>query len=107
MQKVVYQTNHYGLFLYETVANELALEPGSFNIPYGAHESAPPPTEAGTVARWDDDAWTVVEDHRGDALFVKSSGTPYELGSEATVNGEAVSYPGWGPVPGWLTSGDA
>ena len=32
MQKTVYQANDDGLFLYETVANELALTPGSFNI---------------------------------------------------------------------------
>ena len=44
MQKTVYQANDDGLFLYETVANELALTPGSFNIPYGAFEDAPPAT---------------------------------------------------------------
>lgn len=42
MQKTVFQTNDDGLFLYESMANELALTPGAFNIPYGAYEDMPP-----------------------------------------------------------------
>lgn len=103
MQKAVYQTDQDGLYIYETVANELALSPGSFNIPYGAQEETPPPTESGSVARWNNEAWTVVEDHRNDALVVTATGAPYELNVEATVDGDAVSYPGWGPLPGWLS----
>lgn len=101
--KVVYQTNPDGLFLYETVANELALQPGSFNVPYGAVGTPPPEVAAGAVARWTGEEWVSVEDHRGDVLYVADSGELYSLGSAVEVNEDEVNYAGWGPVPAWLT----
>ncbi|WZB70777.1 hypothetical protein WJ968_37155 [Achromobacter xylosoxidans] len=41
MQKKVYQTDSDGLYLYESIANELAMTPGRFNVPFGAYEDAP------------------------------------------------------------------
>lgn len=103
MQKEVFQTDDNGLYLYSSVANELALTPGSFNIPFGAHEDAPPTPLAGKWPRRQGDAWSMVEDHRSTPLWLVESGAPYSLGAESEVAGNKVSYPGWGPVPTWLT----
>lgn len=104
MKKTVYQTNDDGLFLYESVANELALAPGSFNIPFGAYEDAPPQALAGKCARRIGNAWVQVDDHRTTPLWVVDTGAPYSAGSEHDGAGGKVSYPGWGMLPAWLTA---
>jgi len=106
MQKTVYQTDVDGLFLYATTANELALAPGLYNIPFGAYEDAPPAAPAGQVARRTGDAWELVEDYRGVRLWLADSGMLYTIGQEVEVGGESVSYPGWGALPGWLTDAE-
>ncbi len=103
MRKEVFQADDNGLFLYQTLANELALTPGKFNIPFGAYEDAPPQPAQGRWPRRVGDAWTMVEDYRTTPLWVVESGAPYTIGTEhAGVDGK-VSYPGWGPLPAWLT----
>ncbi|MNV10990.1 hypothetical protein D3C71_1015360 [compost metagenome] len=104
MKKTVFQTDDDGLFLYPTIAHQLALSPDSFNIPYGAQTIPPPDAPAGTVARWSGKRWDVVQDHRGIALWISATGEPYSLGSVAELDGTVYSYPGWGPVPDWLTA---
>lgn len=103
MQKTVFQTNDDGLFLYETVANELALTLGSFNIPYGAFEDAPPAPPAGEWPRRVGDAWVMVADYRTTPLWVVETGASYSIGAEHDGAGGKVSYPGWGSLPTWLT----
>lgn len=102
--KTVFQTDLDGLFLYETVANELALQPGSFNVPYGAVDSPPPQLPQGYVARWAGTTWESVEDHRADTLYVVDTGALYTRGSVVEVGDEEAAYAGWGPVPKWLTT---
>ncbi|WMD20915.1 phage tail protein [Achromobacter seleniivolatilans] len=104
MQKTVYQTDSNGLYLYESVANELSLSPGSFNIPFGAYLDAPPQAEDGRRPRRDGDKWELVEDHRETSLWFAETGDQYTLGNVHDVDGVDVSYPGWGPIPAWLTA---
>lgn len=106
MQKIVFQANDDGLFMYQTVANELALTPGSFNIPYGACEVAPPMAPAGKWPRWVGQAWVMVDDYRTTPLWVVETGMPYSIGAEVDSAAGKVSYPGWGPLPVWLTQED-
>ncbi|MPT39777.1 MAG: phage tail protein [Achromobacter sp.] len=104
--KTVYQTDPAsGIYLFPTQANELALAPGIFNIPFGAYEDAPPEVEPGHVAQRDHtgSGWTVVEDHRGEVFYLVDGGAQYSLGSVVDVDGQPMSYPGWGKVPAWLT----
>lgn len=104
MQKTVFQTDGDGLYAYPTVANELALAPGHFNIPYGAYEDPPPEAPAGMVQRRVGALpWTLVEDFRTVPLWLVSTGEPYTLRQNVTVDDANVSYPGWGPLPTWLT----
>ncbi|MCI3205835.1 MULTISPECIES: phage tail protein [Pandoraea] len=101
--KTVYQTDERGLFLYPTTAHELYLSPGEYNIPFGAVEAEPPVTEDGTVQKWIEGAWTVVEDNRHKRLYVARSAEEYQLGATIEINGESVTYHGDGPIPEWLT----
>lgn len=103
MQKAVFQTDNDGLYLYQSAANELALTPGAFNIPYGAYEDAPPAPPTGKWALRQGDAWTMVEDHRTTPLWVVETGSRYSIGTEVDGADGKVSYPGWGTLPAWLT----
>nr|WP_238924929.1 hypothetical protein [Achromobacter insuavis] len=68
-RRAVFQTNDDGLFLYESMANELALTPGAFNFPYGPYKDMPPP---GPVGKWPQrlgNAWALVDDYRTTPLW--------------------------------------
>jgi hypothetical protein len=104
MQKAVFQTDSDGLYLYQSTANELALTPGTFNIPYGAYEDAPPAPPAGKWPRRLGDAWAMVEDYRTTPLWVVETGAPYSIGAQYYGAVGKVSYPGWGELPAWLTA---
>jgi hypothetical protein len=104
MQKGVFRTDDDGLYLYASVANALELSPGMFNIAYGAYEDAPPSPPAGKWPRRVGKVWVMVDDYRTTPLWVVETGTPYSSGAEHDVAGGKVSYPGWGPLPVWLTA---
>ena len=75
--KTVYQSDPIsGIYLFTTQANELALAPGLFNIPFGAYEEAPPAVPEGEVAQWNptSSAWMAVEDHRGETFYLVRTG---------------------------------
>ncbi|WP_313377761.1 hypothetical protein [Achromobacter insolitus] len=57
----------------------------------------------GKVARWMGSEWWLVEDFRLVPLFLIDSMLPYTIGTTVEVSGEQVMYPGWGPLPAWLT----
>ncbi|QJQ02097.1 phage tail protein [Herbaspirillum rubrisubalbicans Os34] len=109
----VYQADPLGFFLYPTEAFELPLQPGDFNIPYGALADAPPPVPQGHVARIADNSWSLVEDHRQDRLFYMiqaaagdelSIFSEYVIGTSVMVDGQEQRYDGGGPVPAWLVA---
>lgn len=100
----VYQTDDAGAYLFPVQANEIALQPTEFNIPYGAVEEAPPPVPAGQVAQWSNGEWLTVVDNRNVTLYVASSGAPYTLGESIEVDNASVRYNGLGLIPSWLTT---
>lgn len=50
-------------------------EPGVFLIPGDCTENAPPDAPAGAIAIWSGDAWEVVEDHRGEVVYLDGAAT--------------------------------
>ncbi|WP_112069206.1 phage tail protein [Herbaspirillum rubrisubalbicans] len=107
----VYQADPLGFFLYPTEAFELPLQPGDFNIPYGALTDAPPAVPQGYAARVGGNGWHLVEDHRQDRLFYMSQAAAgdelaifaeYVIGTLVIVDGQELRYDGGGPVPSWL-----
>lgn len=102
--KTVYQTASSGAYLYETVANELPLSPGDFNVPYGAVEVAPPDAPAGQVAQWQGNVWAIVADNRNATLYRTDTGEQYVIDSAVEVDGSETRYHGLGAIPAWLTA---
>jgi len=100
----VYQTDADGAYAHEAQAHELALEPGVFNVPYGASLVPPPSVAEGQVAvAVSGDNWVVMADHRRTTLYRTDNGEPYALGTVVNVNGQPVRYAGLGDIPDWLT----
>lgn len=59
--KTVYQTDRFGLYAGNTVADESQLEPGVYHIPRGAVEAAPPESwPAEQWPRWNGATWELV-----------------------------------------------
>jgi len=106
MQSItVYQTGADGAYTHEAQAHELALEPGVFNVPYGALLTPPPPTAAGQVAvAISGDSWMVMADHRGDTLHRTDNDEAYALGAVINFDGQALRYSGLGDIPDWLSN---
>jgi len=102
-QITVYQTDANGAFLHPVVATELAMSPGTYNVPFGAKLNPPPEAPEGHVAVAVGDDWAVLEDHRKDTLYLVDSGEPYAFKTTLAVGGAAVRYTGLGAIPAWLT----
>ncbi|CAP44781.1 hypothetical protein [Bordetella petrii] len=100
----VYQTDADGLFVHQAVAHEFSLQPGTYNVPFGALLAPPPALSEGEAALAVGESWLVVQDHRAERFYRTDSGQPYEFGVTMEVAGMAVRYPGWGEVPNWLTN---
>ncbi|APQ13419.1 phage tail protein [Pseudomonas oryzihabitans] len=61
MDKLVYQLDHAGFYLGETVADESPLDPGIYLLPARCVETPPPATwEDSQWPRWDGSAWRLV-----------------------------------------------
>jgi hypothetical protein len=62
MNKIVYQFDDNGYFLYETIADESPLEPGIFLYPRNTTIYKPPKIEKkNKVARWTGTEWIIEE----------------------------------------------
>lgn len=67
-----------GEYLGSANAQESPLEPGVFLVPAYATQQAPPAARVGFAACWRENAWAMVEDHRGERFWDAS-------GAEVTV----------------------
>ncbi|VVN93219.1 phage tail protein [Pseudomonas fluorescens] len=63
--KIVYQTDHLGIFTGETVADPSPLEPGVWLIPGGCVEIAPPAVPKNKAAFWNGRRWQLVDSYQG------------------------------------------
>lgn len=58
--KTVYQTDHFGVFVGATLADESPMEPGVWLIPAGCVEVPPPEVGPNEVPVWGPQGWTVM-----------------------------------------------
>lgn len=86
MEKIVYQTDPNGIYVGATVADEDPLTPGTFLIPGGAYEDAPPALAANEAAKRVGDAWIVIPDFRGQIYWLAD-------GSRHVVSDVGVALP--------------
>ena len=63
--KIVYQTDHLGIFTGETVADRSPLEPDVWLIPGGCVEVAPPEVPQHKAAFWNGKRWQLVDSYQG------------------------------------------
>lgn len=63
--KVVYQTDHQGIYTGTTVADQSPLEPGVWLIPGGCVEVAPPAVPEKKAALWNGRKWLLVDSYQG------------------------------------------
>lgn len=103
-QVTVYQTNVNGIYMHEVVANELALSPGTYNVPYGAKLNSPGEIPQGKAALAVGENWTFLDDHRQDTFYRVDTGEQYQFDTAIAVDSGVVRYVGVGEVPAWLTT---
>lgn len=63
--KIVYQTDHLGIYVGETVADASPLEPGVWLIPARCVEVKPPVIPERKAALWDGESWQLIDSHQG------------------------------------------
>lgn len=93
--KLVYQTDHLGIFIGAVEADESPLEPGVYLIPGGCVETPPPTIPEHKVAWWNGQAWQLVDYFGGVVVYSIDTGEPRTLeGFEPLPAGFTLEKPG-------------
>ena len=74
--KVVYQTDHLGIYTGKTVADRSPLEPDVWLIPGGCVEVAPPAVPERKAAFWDGRKWQLVDSYQGLTVYNTTTRAP-------------------------------
>jgi len=97
--KIVYQTDHLGIFTGTTQADPSPLEPDVWLIPGGCVEEAPPMSGPHQVPRWDGHRWQLISSYQGLTAYNTTTGTPLVLERAGELPaGYTLSVPGPGQV---------
>ncbi|MCM2317941.1 MAG: phage tail protein [Pseudomonas sp.] len=63
--KIVYQTDHLGIYVGTAVADRSPLEPDAWLLPGGCVEEAPPAVPEHQAALWDGERWQLIDSYHG------------------------------------------
>jgi len=88
--KIVYQTDHLGIYTGQTFADPSPLEQNVWLIPRGCVETAPPAVPEFKAAHWDGRRWQLIDSYLG-------------LTAYSTKTGEATSIDRLGQLPAGYT----
>lgn len=103
-EKIVYQTDHLGIFIGAVTADESPLEPGVYLVPGGCVEVKPPAVPEQKAAWWNGKAWQLVDYFGGVVVYSIVTGEPRTLeGFEAVPMGYTMEKPG--PNQVWKNGG--
>lgn len=98
-RKVVYQTDHLGLFVGEIEADESPLEPGVFLIPAGCVELPPPQVPEFKAAHWNGKSWQLLDFFEGLMVYDTTTGAARTLrGLEPIPSGYTLQRPEPGQI---------
>ncbi|WP_039013064.1 hypothetical protein [Pseudomonas brassicacearum] len=93
--KLVYQTDHLGIFIGAVAAEESPLEPGVWMIPGGCVEVPPPTVPEHKAAWWNGRAWQLVDHFGGVVVYSIDTGERRTLaGFEPVPAGYTMKKPG-------------
>ena len=99
--KVVYQTDHLGIYTGKTVADRSPLEPGVWLIPGGCVEVAPPAVPDKKAALWDGRKWQLVDSYQGLTVYNTMTRAPLVIErAGALPAGYTLEVPGPGQIWG-------
>lgn len=97
--KIVYQTDHLGIYTGTTVADESPLEPGVWLIPGGCVEVAPPAVPEKKAALWDGRKWQLVDSYQGLTVYSTTTRAPVVIDrAGALPEGYTLEVPGPGQI---------
>jgi hypothetical protein len=99
--KVVYQTDHLGIFTGKKVADRSPLEPGVWLIPGGCVEVAPPVVPDKKAAFWDGRRWQLVDSYQGLTAYNVETREPLVIERAGSLpKGYTLEVPGPGQIWG-------
>ena len=99
--KIVYQTDHLGIYTGKTVADRSPLEPDVWLIPGGCVEVAPPAVPAKKAAFWDGRKWQLVDSYQGLTVYNTATRAPMVIErAGALPAGYTLEVPGPGQIWG-------
>ena len=94
LTKQVCQLDANGHYLYTTDADldPLAAD-GSYILPGGCIDAAPPEAKPGHAAQWQNGAWAYLPDHRGQVFYSTSTGRPHTINAIGALPGGITDTP--------------
>ena len=99
--KVVYQTDHLGIYTGKTLADRSPLEADVWLIPGGCVEIAPPAVPAKKAARWDGRKWQLIDSYLGLTVYNTATGDPLVIERAGAIPaGYTLEVPGPGQIWG-------
>lgn len=99
--KIVYQTDHLGIYTGKTVADRSPLEPDVWLIPGGCVEVAPPAIPDKKAAFWDGRRWQLVDSYRGLTAYNIETREPLVIERAGSLpTGYTLEVPGPGQIWG-------
>ena len=94
LTKQVCQLDANGHYLYTTDAD---LDPmaadGSYILPGGCIDAAPPEAKPGHAAQWQNGAWAYLPDHRGQVFYSTGTGRPHTINAIGALPGGITDTP--------------
>ncbi len=77
--KIVYQTDHLGIYTGQAYADASPLEDGVWLIPRGCVEVAPPAVPEFKAAHWDGQRWQLIDSYLGLTAYSTKTGAPISI----------------------------
>lgn len=74
--KIVFQTDHLGIYTGQTYADPSPLEENVWLIPGGCVETPPPDIPEFKAARWDGSVWKLIDSYQGLTVYSTRTGEP-------------------------------
>lgn len=99
--KIVYQTDHLGIYTGTTVADRSPLEPDVWLIPGGCVEVAPPVVPQHKAALWNGKCWQLVDSYQGLTVYNITTRAPMVIERVGSLPaGYTLEVPGPGQIWG-------